>query len=94
MNYNIISLLSQAKKGLNNHIHLNLSRFSGLRSTLFAYSPENVLKKGYTLIKDRNDKLIRSVKALSPEDRVNITFHDGATDAIIKNTENKGSDHE
>ena len=94
MNYNIISLLSQAKKGLNNHIQLNLSRFSGLRSTLFAYSPENVLKKGYTLIKDRNDKLICSVKALSPEDRVNITFHDGATDAIIKNTENKGSDHE
>jgi len=33
-------------------------------------------------------------KVLSPEDHVNITFHDGIADAIIKNKENKGSDHE
>lgn len=94
MGHNILSLLAQVNKGMNNHIQLKISRFSGIQSTLFAYSPENVLKKGYTLIRGRNDKLICSVKALSPEDRVNITFHDGVTDAIIKNKENKGSDHE
>jgi len=94
MSHNILSLLTQASKGINNHLQLKISRFKGVKSTLFAYSPENVLKKGYTLIRDRNDKLIRSVKVLSPEDHVNITFHDGATDAIIKNKENKGSDHE
>ena len=94
MSHNILSLLAQANKGMNNHIQLKSSRFEGIQSTLFAYLPENVLKKGYTLIRDRNDKLIRTVKALSPEDKVKITFHDGISDAIIKNTENKGSDHE
>jgi exodeoxyribonuclease VII large subunit len=94
MSHNILSLLSQASKGINNHIQLKISRFKGVKSTLFAYSPEHVLKKGYTLIRDRNDKLIRSVKVLSPEDHVNITFHDGIADAIIKNKENKGSKHE
>ena len=91
---NIISLLAQANKGMSNHILLKASRLSGIHSTLSAYSPVNVLKKGYTLIRDRNDKLIRSVKSLSPEDRVNIRFHDGVTGAIIKNKESKGSDHE
>ena len=94
LSQNILSLLSQANKGMNNHFQLKLSRFAGIQSTLFAYSPENVLKKGYTLIRDRNDKLIRSVQTLSPESEVKIIFHDGISNAVIKNTENKGSDHE
>jgi exodeoxyribonuclease VII large subunit len=77
-----------------NHLQLKLSRFNGVKGKLFAYSPENVLKKGYTLIRDRNDKLLRSVKNLSENDRVSITFHDGRRHAVISNSENKGSDHE
>ena len=94
LNEKVDSILKQCLQVLNSKLNLRQERINGLKGKLFAYSPENVLKKGYTLIRDRNDKLISSVKALSPEDRVNITFHDGATDAIIKNKENKGLDHE
>jgi exodeoxyribonuclease VII large subunit len=90
----VTSLSEQSKKGMLNHLQLKLSRFNGVKGKLFAYSPENVLKKGYTLIRDRNDKLLRSVKNLSENDRVSITFHDGRRHAVISNSENKGSDHE
>ena len=94
LNGKVDSILKQCFKALNNKLNLRQERINGLEGKLFAYSPKHVLKKGYTLIRDRNDKLIRSVKVLSPEDHVNITFHDGIADAIIKNKENKGSEHE
>jgi exonuclease VII large subunit len=60
---------------------------------LIAYAPQNVLKKGYVLIKDRNDKLLRSVETLSEGQAINIQFHDGSAGADVK-TINKGKKHE
>ncbi|MCF7833187.1 MAG: exodeoxyribonuclease VII large subunit [Candidatus Marinimicrobia bacterium] len=86
----ILSLMVQISKGINNHIQLKLSRFKGMQGTLFAYSPENVLKKGYTLIRDRNDNLLRSVEKLNSQDLVSIQFHDGTVKATVNEKENKG----
>ncbi|MEA2076852.1 MAG: exodeoxyribonuclease VII large subunit [Candidatus Marinimicrobia bacterium] len=87
-------MLTQIDRGMHSHLQLKRSHFEGFKGKLFAYSPEHVLKKGYTLIRDRNDKLVRSVYNLSPEDRVNISFHDGSADAVINSTDKEGSDHE
>ena len=90
----ITLFLMQIDRGINNNIQLKLSQYNGLRGKLFAYSPEHVLKKGYVLIRDGNDKLLSSIHKLSPEDRVNISFHDGSANATINSTDKEGSDHE
>lgn len=86
LNQKIVYLQNRSIQGLNNHLLLKKSKFEGLIGKLFAYSPENVLKKGYTLIKDQHNNLLRSVKTLSIDDHVRITFHDGTSDAIITKT--------
>jgi exodeoxyribonuclease VII large subunit len=88
----IQQLQNSSIKGLLNHFALKISKFQGLKGKLIAYSPQNILKKGYTLIYDRGDKLIRSVKDLSRNDSVSITFHDGSIHALI--TDDKGNNNE
>jgi exodeoxyribonuclease VII large subunit len=83
LNQKIRYLQNRSIQGMNNHLLLKKSKFEGIIGKLFAYSPENVLKKGYTLIKDQHNNLLRSVKTLSIDDPVRIIFHDGSSDAII-----------
>lgn len=85
-------LSDRAIGGIKNRMSLSMSRFATLSGKLSAYSPQNTLKKGYALIRDGNENLLRSVEDLSVNDRVSITFHDGSRPAVI--TEDKGQEHE
>ena len=85
--------LEKAEQGMINHFQLKKSRFELLQGKLIAYAPQNVLKKGYVIIKDRNERLLRSVKELSEGQTINISFHDGSADADIMKV-NKGSKDE
>jgi exodeoxyribonuclease VII large subunit len=86
-------LITNASQAILKHIQLKQVRFDGMKGKLIAYAPQNVLKKGYVLIKDRNDKLLRSVETLSEGQAINIHFHDGSAEADVK-TINKGKTHE
>lgn len=46
-------------------------------------SPMNVLKKGYTLIMDDNEKIIKSKEKINIGDNININFHDGGIVAKV-----------
>lgn len=52
-------------------------------NVLSAFSPENVLKKGYAFVL-RNEKYITASSELSPDDEVSLVFGDGIRQAIIK----------
>ncbi len=88
----IHNMWGRMQKAASHTYNLNRSKLGGIIGKLTAYSPENVLKKGYTLIKDRNGKLLRTVKSLQLDDHVNIRFHDGSRSAVI--TEDKGNNNE
>jgi exodeoxyribonuclease VII large subunit len=48
--------------------------------------PTNVLGRGYSIVKDKNDKVIPSLKdfkKLSANEKVSLMFHDGSTDASV-----------
>jgi len=77
-------LLEKAKQGMIKHLQLKQSRFDLLNGKLIAYAPQNVLKKGYVLITDRNEELLRSVEELSEGQAITISFHDGTADADIR----------
>lgn len=85
-------LQERSQKAVLMHFALKMSKFQGFKGKLIAYSPENILKKGYTLIYDEGDKIIRSVESLSKNDGVNIKFHDGSRHALI--TDDKGNINE
>lgn len=88
-----VMLLEKAKQGMINHFQLKKSQCELLQGKLTAYAPHNVLKKGYVLIKDRNEHLLRSVEELSNGQSINISFHDGSADADVRKI-NKGSDND
>jgi len=50
---------------------------------LAALNPQAALTRGYAIIRDANQKFIKSVKTLHKDDRLVITWHDGSADAIV-----------
>lgn len=79
--YNYEQELDQLHKALISKVNLKLEsaqeRNNHSMSLLSAYSPMNILKKGYTLVYD-NTKLIKSAKAVNKVDgSLKIVFHDG-----------------
>ena len=86
-------LLEKAERGVRNHLQVKQSRYDLMQGKLTAYSPNNVLIKGYVLIRDENERLLRSIEALSPGQNINISFHDGSADADVRKV-NKGSSNE
>ncbi|MCK4812768.1 MAG: exodeoxyribonuclease VII large subunit [Candidatus Marinimicrobia bacterium] len=83
-------LQRRIERGMNAHIKYKKARYEGIDGKLTAYSPEHVLKKGYSLIRDKNSQLIRSVDVLSPRDNISIEFHDGYADATVSKCDKKG----
>jgi len=65
------------------HLDLLHNRLENLNTKLELINPENILKKGYSLVY-RGDRIIRSVRELSEGDNVKIHFYDGDTSAVIK----------
>lgn len=51
---------------------------------LKSYSPEEVLKRGYTLVQTEQGKYVSSVNKLKLNERIKIHFHDGDTKARIE----------
>ena len=86
-------LIEKAGTAIRNRMQLNISLYKGLSGKLFAYSPEKTLKKGYVIIHDRNEKLLRSVEDLMPDDNVKLTFYDGSARAEVKSID-KGKNDE
>ena len=58
-------------------------RFIRLAAKLDALSPLKVLSRGFAVAK-KEDRLIRSVKQLSPGDRIELRFSDGQVYADIR----------
>ena len=63
-------------------------RFLTLAATLDAISPLKVLSRGYSMV-SREGKLVKSVKELSPGDRISLKLSDGTAEALVEQTERK-----
>ena len=83
----MISDLDKDKSDLNRNYLNNIKRyensFCGALDKLILVNPLNIMKKGYTLVY-RDNELITSSKSLEKDDEIDIVFHDGKRNAIIK----------
>ena len=59
-------------------------RFASLTAKLDAMSPLKVLARGYSMASDGQGTLLRSVKQISPGDRLTVRFADGSAAAVVE----------
>lgn len=81
--------LDEANLRLHNAIEMivmrNASRFETQHHKLEALSPDNVLKRGYAVIRNKiNQSVIKSAVGLAAGDKVDIAWADGSRDAVIE----------
>jgi exodeoxyribonuclease VII large subunit len=60
------------------------NRLENLGSVLGHLSPLAVLGRGYALVQDEQGHVIAGAKQTKPGQNIQITFHDGKTDAVVK----------
>lgn len=61
--------------------------FARLLSELSALDPMQVLCRGYSVVYDTDNRIIKSAGQVSKNQKIRIRFTDGSVDAVIKETE-------
>jgi|LSQX01.3.fsa_nt_gb exodeoxyribonuclease VII large subunit len=64
-----------------------LNELSALCGSLNALSPLSILSRGYGMIKNKDDKILRSVKNVKNEDTINIILRDGELTCTVEGVE-------
>ena len=75
----VVSLNNIVDKDLNNRKY----QLNYLINTLKLVNPLNILSNGYSLVK-KGDKIIKSTKNLKIGDKINIKFHEGEIESIVR----------
>lgn len=65
---------------IKNKINVEKSKLQNLNSLLIAHNPLNVMNKGYAIIEDENNKIIKSVEMLNCDKNIKITLNDGSVE--------------
>lgn len=65
-------------------------RFELQRQKLHAYSPLQVMERGYALVLNEQNQLVRSVQQLQPEAMITVQVHDGEAVCQIQTVQEKG----
>lgn len=71
------------------NIQQNKRQFDSVIRTLSALNPLTIMHKGFN-VSYKNGQVVKSVEQLSPDDVIEVTFHDGAAKAKILEVEKKG----
>ena len=74
-----VLLVNSQAQNLSKHRQIFLSA----AAKLDAMSPLKVLTRGYSMVMDQHDKVIRSVLQVKPDDQINITLSDGTMTATV-----------
>lgn len=69
------------------------ARLSHLKDKLVLLDPQQVLKRGYTMVRLEGE-VVQSVTGLHPSDAVQLVFHDGQAQANVESIQPKGASYE
>ena len=64
-------------------VHRAKNRYIGVTAKLDAMSPLKVLTRGYSLVQNENDTVIRSVSQVQTGERIRISLSDGTLSATV-----------
>lgn len=83
------TMTQQLTKAVFANIQQNKQQFDSVIRTLSALNPLAIMHKGFN-VSYKNGQVVKSVEQLSPDDVIDVTFHDGAAKAKILEVEKKG----
>lgn len=84
INSKIVSQKEKTDLLMNNYLNSLKNNINHKKEILNAYNPSNLLKKGYCIIKDDNNKVIKSSKELKDNSDNKIVFKDKEIKVKIK----------
>jgi len=61
----------------------NQNKVQYLLTTLNSLNPESILERGYSIVYDENNKIIKSVKNINANDKLSIKLSDGNIDSVV-----------
>jgi exodeoxyribonuclease VII large subunit len=70
--------------GINNYLRAETARIVSIGGHLSALDPQNVLKRGYALVRGDSGGLVTSILKVKLGQTVDVLLHDGAFDADVK----------
>ncbi len=84
------SAVAQHERSLSGHLRIHLDRKSralqAAAGRLNALSPLSVLERGYALVRNEHEVIVRRAADLTPDQAINITLADGEVAAKVINT--------
>ena len=76
----VYNLKDKIEKIMQFKIKSNKEKIFSLNNMLNAHNPINILKRGYAIIEDENNKLIKSKDFFKKEKKIKIFMEDGYVD--------------
>ena len=80
----IDNLMIKSEKNLRNKLNGYKTRCVESITKIDTLSPLKTLTRGYSVVENKDGKLIKTTKDVKPEDIINITVTDGKISAIVK----------
>jgi exodeoxyribonuclease VII large subunit len=79
---NVLRSAMQLK--VKNHIALESAHLNGARATLRALSPQGTLERGFSIVRDTNNSIVKCVSGINTGDELRIKFADGERTTQVK----------
>ena len=70
--------------GIKNYMRAEAARLASIGGHLAALDPQNVLKRGYALVRDDSGRQVTSILKVKLSQTVDVLLHDGSFDAGVK----------
>ena len=70
--------------GIKNYMRAEAARLASIGGHLAALDPQNVLKRGYALVRDDSGRQVTSILKVKLSQTVDVVLHDGSFDAGVK----------
>lgn len=83
--HRLIAQLRRMQSATHSAIERHVAKVEALAASLGHLSPERVLERGYSLVRDAAGALVRDARALSAGDELEISFANGAVSARVEN---------
>jgi exodeoxyribonuclease VII large subunit len=77
-------LAQRLDRSVKHHFSLRAAALHGMHNRLETLNPMQVLKRGFAVVRDENGRIVKSVRSLQHEHKVNVRLSDGEFTAQIE----------
>jgi len=72
------------KRAFNNRINFEKNKINGLAKLIEISSPEKIIKRGFSITRDRNGKVVKDIKDISAGDAIITELANGSVESEVQ----------